>query len=115
MSPSWSRSQSPAPRATVAAPSPASAGTLDVGPQGPEALVDALVAAVDLAHIADDRLAVGGRGGEQQGHAGADVGRLEALPVQRGGAVDDHPVGVADDDPGPHADPLVHQNTAVPR
>src|SRR5215218_4214443 len=92
---------------------PASAGAFDVGPQGPQALVDALVAPVDLAHVADDRLAVGGEGGHQQGHAGADVGRLQPLPVQRGGAVDDHPVGVADDDPGPHADQLVHEHQAV--
>src|SRR5215217_2768340 len=90
-----------------------SAGAIDVGPEAAQPLVDALVAPVDLADVADDRFAVGGQGGQQQGHAGADVGGLQALAVQLGGAVDDHPVGVADDDPGPHADQLVHEHQPV--
>ena len=51
-------------------------------PSVAQALVDALVAAVDLADVADLAAAVGAQRGDQHRHAGADVGRLEALAAQ---------------------------------
>ena len=53
---------------------------LDVGAERAEPLVDALVAAVDLADVADARLAFGAERRDHHRHAGADVGALEALP-----------------------------------
>ena len=47
-------------------------------PQGVQALVDILVAALDLVAVVDDAGAVGGEGGDEQGDAGADVGRGHA-------------------------------------
>ena len=43
-----------------------------------EALVDALVAALDLADVVDGALALGAQRGEQHRHAGADVRRFDA-------------------------------------
>ena len=55
---------------------------LDARAEVAQALVDALVAAVDLADVADLRAPVGAQRGDQHRHAGADVGRLDALAAQ---------------------------------
>src|SRR5215203_1239017 len=57
---------------------------LDAGAQVAQALVDALVAAVDLADVADLAHPVRAQGGDEHGHAGADVGRLHPLAPQAG-------------------------------
>ena len=46
---------------------------LDARAEGLKALVDALVAAVDLADVADLQAALGAEGRDEHGHAGADV------------------------------------------
>ncbi len=86
---------------------------LDAGAEIAQALVDALVAAVDLADVADLAAALGAERGQQHRHAGADVGRLHALAAQPPRAGDDRPVRVAHDDVGPHQDQLVGEDQAV--
>lgn len=54
-----------------------------VGAERDEALLDALVAAVDLMHVVDHALALCTQGGDQQRHAGADVGADHRLTVER--------------------------------
>src|SRR5204863_151278 len=56
---------------------------------------------------------LGAEGGEQHGHAGAYVGRLDALAPQPAGAGDDRAVGIAHDDVGAHEDQLVGEDEAV--
>src|SRR4051812_23917052 len=70
---------------------------LDARPERAQALVDPLVAAVDLPDVPDLRDAVGAQGGDQHGHAGADVGRLHPLAAQPRRAGDDRAVRVAED------------------
>ena len=55
---------------------------LDAGAEVAQALVDALVATVDLADVADLAAPLGAQGRQQHRHAGADVGRLDALAAQ---------------------------------
>src|SRR5688572_8154200 len=55
---------------------------LDARAELAQALVDALVAAVDLADVADLRASLGAQGRDEHRHAGADVGRLDALAAQ---------------------------------
>src|SRR4051812_16197401 len=71
---------------------------LDARAEVPQALVDPLVAAVDLADVADLAAAVGAQPGDEHRHARADVGRLHALAAQARGAGDDRPMGVAEGD-----------------
>ncbi len=52
---------------------------LDARPKVPEALIDALIAAVDLADVADLAASVGAEGCQQHGHSGPDVRRLDPL------------------------------------
>src|SRR5687768_13425392 len=59
---------------------------LDSRAEPPQALVDLLVAAIDLADVADLRHAVGAQRGDQHRHPSADVGRLQALATQAPGA-----------------------------
>src|SRR3954454_21149442 len=59
---------------------------LDPGAELAKALVDALVAAVDLADVADLGTALGAQRRDQHRHAGPDVGRLQSLPRERAGA-----------------------------
>src|SRR5207253_2671332 len=88
---------------------PSAVGALNPGPEPAQPLVDPLVAAVDLADVADRRRAVRAQARDQHRHPGPDVRALRTLPVQLRGARDDDAVRVADDDPGAHPDQLVHE------
>ena len=48
-------------------------------------------------------------GGEDHGHAGADVGRLDRAALEGRGPGDHGAVRIAEDDPGAHADELVDE------
>src|SRR3954454_16592037 len=85
---------------------------LDSGNEVPQALVDALVAAVDLPDVADLRTPLGAQRGEQDRHPGTDVRGLDALTAQAAGAVDDRAVRVAQGDVGAHQDELVDEEHA---
>src|SRR3954467_6403982 len=61
----------------------------DLGAEGAQPLVDALVAALDLPDVVDRAGAVGRKGGEEHGHAGPDVGRLDGTALERAGPGDD--------------------------
>src|SRR5207247_723190 len=75
---------------------------LDVRAERAQALVDALVAAVDLADVPDRRGSLGAEAGDQHRHARADVGARQPLTVEPGRAADHGPVRVAEDDPRTH-------------
>src|SRR4051812_30826218 len=75
---------------------------LDPRAERAQPLVDPLVAAVDLADVADLRLALGAERGDEHRHAGADVGALHALAAKPPRAADDRPVPSAEDDPMAH-------------
>src|SRR4051794_20700941 len=62
---------------------------LDLRSQRAQPLVDALVAAVDLADVADLRHPVRAQRGDQHRHPGTDVGRLQPLAPQPRGTGDD--------------------------
>ena len=82
---------------------------LDRGAERAQALVDPLVAAVDLADVADRRGALGAEARDQHRHPGADVGARQALAVQLRRADHDRAVRVAEDDPRAHRDELVDE------
>src|SRR5439155_14626981 len=86
---------------------------LDARAEGPQPLVDPLVAAVDLADVADHRGALGRKRGYEHRHAGTDVRALEPLTVELRRARDDRSVRVAEDDPRAHADQLVDEEQAT--
>src|SRR5688500_3055318 len=103
--------------AAPAAPAAPASGVLvihplDVRAEGAEPLVNPLVAALDLPDVLDLALAGGAEGGEEHGHAGADVGRLDGGAAKLDRAGDDGPMGVAEHDPRAHADQLVHEEHA---
>ena len=84
--------------------------------KGIDALVDVLVTAFDLVAVVDDAGAVGGEGGDEQGDAGADVGRGHANATQGMGFVEADDIGtvrVAEDDLRTHVDELVHKEQAA--
>ena len=87
----------------------ASIDTVDLGAEGAQLLVDLLVATVDLLNVADGGDAVGGEGGENEGHAGADVGAGDRLADQTAGTDDDGAMRVAEDDLRAHGDELVDE------
>src|SRR4029077_20505232 len=72
--------------------------TLDAGTQLAQPLVDALIAAIDLADVANLAASLRAQGCEQHRHAGADVGRLHALATQPPRAGDDRAVRIAKHD-----------------
>ncbi len=86
---------------------------LDARAELAQALVDALVPAVDLADVADLAATLGAQRREQHRHPGADVRRLDALAAQSARAGDDRAVRVAHDDVGAHQDQLVGEDQAV--
>src|SRR5829696_201120 len=86
---------------------------LDARPERAQALVDPLVAAVDLADVADLGGAVGAQRGDQHRHARADVRRLEPFAAQAARADDERAMGVADRDRGTHQLQLVGEEEAV--
>src|SRR4051794_29357065 len=57
----------------------------DLGAEGAQPLVDALVAPLDLPNVVDRARAVGRECREEHGHAGADVGRLDGAALERAG------------------------------
>src|SRR5215212_5582209 len=86
---------------------------LDARAEVAQALVDPLVPAVDLPHVVDLALALGTQGGDQDRHAGADVGRGQARPAQPPRPDHDRPVRVADRDLGAHRDQFVDEEQPV--
>ena len=56
---------------------------LDLRAERAEAFVDALVPALDLAHVVDGARAFGRERGEEHRHAGPDVGRLDHPALER--------------------------------
>src|SRR4051795_9352716 len=85
---------------------------LDAGAEVSQALVDALVAAVDLPDVADLCTPLGAQRGEQDRHPGTDVRGLDGLAAQPAGAVDDRAVRIAQRDVGAHGDELVDEEHA---
>src|SRR5260221_6904529 len=77
-----------------------------------QTLVDALVAAVDLVDVVNDALAFGAERGQEQGHAGADVGAGDLRAGETIAAHDDGAVRVAEDDTGTHLDQFVGEEQA---
>src|SRR5829696_10044265 len=69
---------------------------LDARAERAQALVDALVSAVDLADVVDLGLALGAQRGDQHRHARPDVRALHARAVQPGRPGHDRPVRVAE-------------------
>src|SRR5262249_29617804 len=63
-----------------------------------QSLLDALVAAIDLMDVVDDAFAFRAKRGEQQRHAGADVGAGDLPAREASAADDDRPVRIAQDD-----------------
>ena len=59
---------------------------VEVGAEGVELREELLVAAADDPDVADDRLALGGEGGDEVAVAAAEVGDLDVGAVQRGRA-----------------------------
>src|SRR5439155_26243279 len=86
---------------------------LDVRAELLEALVDPLVAAVDLTDVADLRLAIGAQRRDEHGHAGADVGALHARAVKPARTAYHRAMGIAQQDPSAHVHELVHEEEAV--
>src|SRR5690242_19269389 len=84
----------------------------DLRSQRPQALVDPLVAPLDLPHVADHRFAFGRQGREQHRHAGADVGALDLPAAQLRGTGDHGAMRIAEHDACAHADQLVHEEEA---
>src|SRR5271166_5830941 len=90
----------------------ASTLALYLGAQTAEALVDALEAAVDLADVLDHGFALGAEGGDQHGHAGANI-RAGQPGTTKFGRTDDHcAVRIAEDDLRAHRDEVVHEEQA---
>src|SRR5262252_5627568 len=85
---------------------------LDFRAQRAEPLIDALVAALDLSYVVDHRIPLGRQGGEQNGHAGADVGALDLPSPQLRRARDHGAMWIAEHDARSHADQLVHEKEA---
>src|SRR2546430_1290975 len=86
---------------------------LDLRAERLKALVDALIAAVDLADAADLRLPARAEGGDEHRHAGADVGALHALAVKPARAADDRAMRIAQQNPSAHRDELVDEEQSV--
>src|SRR3954469_22105941 len=74
-----------------------------------ESLVDALVAALDLADVVDEARTLGAKRGEKHRHAGADVRRLEERATEARWTVDERAVRIAKDDARTHRRQLVHE------
>src|SRR5437763_4100508 len=86
---------------------------LDPRAQRAQPLVDPLVAAVDLADVADLRLPVRAQRRDEHRHSGADVGALHALAVKTARAADHRAMRIAEDHPSAHGDELVDEEQAV--
>ena len=62
--------------------------------------------------MCDRRGPLGAQPRDHQGHSGADVGRFQSDSLEAPAAFDHDPVGVAQRDPGAHADQLVDKEHA---
>ena len=85
---------------------------LNLRPQRAQPLVDMFVAPLDLPDVLDHRIALRRERGQQHCHPGADVGTLDMLPAQRGGARDHGAMRVAQHDACAHTDQFVHEEEA---
>src|SRR3954453_206524 len=85
---------------------------LDRGAQLAQALVDALVAAVDLADVADLGPALGAQRREHDRHARPDVRGLDPRAAQAARPVYERAMRVGDEDVGAHRDELVAEEQA---
>ena len=74
-----------------------------------ETLVDALVAALDLAGVVDRARALRAQRGQEHRHSGANVRRLDRRSAQRRGSRNERTVRIAQHDARPHADQLVDE------
>src|SRR5262245_64433068 len=86
---------------------------LNAGTERTEALVDPLVALVDLVDRPDRRLALGAQAGKKHRHPGADVRALHPLAAELGRARHDGAVRVAEGDPRAPRDQLVREERPV--
>src|SRR5437764_9684623 len=84
----------------------------DPRPDGVQSLLDPLVSPIDLMNVVDDALPLRAERGEQQRHAGADVGAGDLRAVEAIAADDDGAVRIAQDDARPHGDELVGEEEA---
>src|SRR5205085_10994377 len=82
---------------------------LDVRAEPAQALVDSLVAAVDLADVPDRGRAFRAQAREQRGHSGPEVRARQPLAVELRRAGDDDAMRIADDDPRAHVHQLVDE------
>src|SRR5207342_1297675 len=88
-------------------------GPLDACAERTQSFVDALVAAVDLADVADRRSPLGAEGGDDHRHTSTDVRALETLPVERCRPRYDSSMRITEDDSRSHRDELVHEEEAA--
>src|SRR6266699_4082270 len=91
------------------------AAIVDPGNGGPErvqTLIDALVAALDLADVVDEARSLGAQRGEQKRHSSPNIGRLEERATQTRGPVDQRAVRIAEHDPRSHGGQLVDEEHA---
>src|SRR5690349_21232858 len=115
---SRSRCPSPAARGRSRASGPAAAAASYVGlahdacAERVQTLRDPLVAAVDLMDRMDDALSLRAERGQEQGHAGADVGAGDLRADEAVAADDDGAVRVAEDDARAHLDQFVGEEEA---
>src|ERR1700730_9299098 len=77
-----------------------------------EALIDALVASLDLPDVVDEAGSFGAESGEEQRHSGSDVGRFEERSAETGWAVNEGTMRVAEHDSGAHRRQLVDEEHA---
>src|SRR4026209_1938844 len=80
--------------------------------EGVEPLIDALVAALDLADVVDEARTIRAECGPQHSHSGAHVGGFEEGATKPRGAVYQRPVRVAKDDTSAHRRKLVDEEHA---
>src|ERR1700730_4540212 len=84
----------------------------ECGPDRIQTLIDALVAALDLADVVDEAGSIGAERREQKGHSSPNGRRLEACAAQPRRAVDQRVVGVVKDDSRAHGGELVDEEHA---
>src|SRR5687768_1470116 len=110
--PSVTASRSSTTRAVLLAFIVARILTLDARAQRTQAVVDPLVASLDLRDVVDVALAFGAERGDEQTRAGPDVRRLHHARVQPRRADHDGAVRIAQHDARAHADDLVGEEHA---
>src|SRR4029078_5984317 len=86
--------------------------SLNFRPKRSEPGIDLLVPPLDLANVVNSTGAFGGQGGEQHGHAGANVGRLHRATTELGRTRHYEAMGIAEDDTGTPSHEFVHKRQA---